>query len=52
MILLLKVKQMFTDVNTIKLFYDRLNIVVILPPGLAFFSVKCSQFCLTFTEEN
>ena len=33
-------------------FYDRLNIVVILSPGLPFFSVKSSQFCLTFTEQN
>ena len=31
-------------------FYDSLNIVVILAPGREFFSAKCAQFPLTFTE--
>ena len=31
-------------------YYDRLNIVVTLAPGHAFFSVKCARFPLTFTE--
>ena len=34
----------------LKYFYGRLNIVVILAPGHAFFSVKCAKFPLTFTE--
>ena len=34
----------------LKYFCDRLNIVVILAPGHAFFSVKCAKFPLTFTE--
>ena len=31
-------------------FHDSLNIVVILAPGQEFFSAKCVQFPLTFTE--
>ena len=37
--------------NTIKIF-SYLNIVVILAPGREFFSAKCAQLSLTFTESN
>ena len=33
-----------------KYFYDSLNIAVILAPGCEFFSAKCDEFSLTFTE--
>ena len=33
-----------------KYFHDSLNIEVILTPGCEFFSTKCAQFPLTFTE--
>ena len=36
----------------LKYFNDSLNIVVILAPGRDFFSAKCVQFPLTFTERN
>ena len=36
----------------LKYFHDSLNIVVILDPGPEFFSAKCAQFLLTFTELN
>ena len=53
MILMLKAKHVFLkcfyDI-TIKIFFDSLNIVVILAPGREFFSSKCSQFPFTFTE--
>ena len=49
MILMLKAKKML-----LKCFYDntikRLNIVLILIPGREFFSAKCVQLLLTFTE--
>ena len=53
MILLLKVKQMFLKSfydNTTEVFYDIINIVVILAPSREFFSANCDQFPLTFTE--
>ena len=53
MILLLKVKKMFLKCvyeKTIKVFYDNLNIVVILAHGRESFSTKCAQFPLTSTE--
>ena len=34
----------------LKYFHDSLNIVVILAPGCEFFSAKCVEFPLTFTE--
>ena len=55
MILMLKAKQMFLNVFMIirlKYFHDSLNIVVILAPDYEFFSAKCVQFPLTFTELN
>ena len=36
----------------LKYFHDNLNIVVILAPGCEFFTAKCIQFPLTFTELN
>ena len=36
----------------LKYFHDSLNIVVIVAPGCEFFSVKCGQVPLTFTEWN
>ena len=53
MILLLKVKQMFQNVVMIirsKYFHNSLNIVMILARGREYFSAKCTQFPLTFTE--
>ena len=35
-----------------KIFYDRLNIVLILAPGYELFSVKCTQFSLTFSKNH
>ena len=35
-----------------KHFHDSLSIVVILAPGCEFFSAKCAQLQLTFTEGN
>ena len=34
----------------LKCFYDSLNIVVVLPPGCKFLSIKCTQFPLIFTK--
>ena len=34
----------------LKIFYDRLHIVVIVAPGGGLFSAKCAQFPLTFKE--
>ena len=51
---MLQAKRMFLKCfygNTIKIF-SYLNIVVILPPGREFFSARCAQFLLTFTESN
>ena len=53
MILMLKAKQIFSNVFIIirlKYFHYSLVIVVILAPDREFFSAKCAQFPLTFTE--
>ena len=50
---MLKAKHMFLKCfydKTIKNFPYNLNIVVILTPGCEFFSAKCAQFPLIFTE--
>ena len=48
-----KVKQFFLHVLMIirlKHFHNSLNIALILPAVREFFSPKCAQFPLTFTE--
>ena len=53
MILMLKANRCFENVfmiKTLKYFHDSLNIVVIFAPGREFFSAKCAQFPLAFTE--
>ena len=53
MILMLKAKQLFLKcflIIPLKYFQDSLNIGVILAPGHEFFSTKCAQFLLTFTN--
>ena len=37
-------------IKRFKYLRDRLNIVLILAPGSEFFSAKCAQFPLKFTE--
>ena len=37
-------------IKRLKHFHDGLNIVEVLAPGREFFSAKCAQFPLTFTE--
>ena len=37
-------------IKLFKHFHDYQNIVVILVPGCKFFSTRCAQFPLTFTE--
>ena len=51
MIFMLKAKYDFMIIR-LKYFYDRLNVVVILAPAREFFSAKCAQLPLTFTERN
>ena len=55
MILMLKAKQMNLKcfvIIRLEYFHDSLNIAANLASGLEFFSAKCAQFSLTFTELN